>query len=245
MVFSNTTNKSGLIQRYERLTNLGDGVVSGDSTLLAYATADINEATHELITDIMLAQDTFDWDDPFRTDFPIATTPLVEGQRDYQFDNLSFLSLKRVDVAYDGSNYYRATPFDSASFLEGLGNDTQTDANFSKTEPKYDPKAFGFWLYPLADATDVANNGKIRIEFTRAFEEFTTTDTTKEPPIDRPFHELIAIGAALKYAAVKQNNNVTMLTNLYNEGRDRLKSYYANRNEDGELYLQLNTDNFR
>lgn len=237
MQFSDTTNKNGLIQRVERLNNLSDGVISGDTTLLSYTTSDINESIMELMLEIMMAQDTFDWDDPTKTDYPVATTPLVANQRDYNFTEISFLKLKRVDVSYDGTTYYRANPFDSASFSAGLGNDTDVDGYFSKTDPKYDPKAFGFWLYPRADATDVANGGKIRIEFTRSFTEFTTSDTSKEPPIDRPFHELIAIGAALKYASIKRLPTQTSLLAMWDQGIADMRRYYADRNDDMDMVL--------
>lgn len=232
MQYSDTTNKNGLIQRIEDYTNLGDGVITGDSTLLKKITSHVNEVQYELITDIMLLQDSFDWDDPYKTDYPIATTPLVANQRDYQFDNISFLKLKRVDVTYDGTNWYRATPFDSASYMEGLGNEAITDQSFDKREPMYDPKSFGFWLYPMASASDVAAGAKARIEFSRAFDEFVSTDTTKEPAIDRPFHDLIAIGAALKWSIIKGDDKVGNLSALYQTGKEKLVQHYASRNED-------------
>lgn len=193
MVFNDTTTKKGLIQRYEKHTQLGSGVVSGDSDLLIDATNDINETVYDITTEIMLMQDSFDWDDPYKSDYPIATTPLVADQRDYQFDSISFLKLKRVDVTYDGVNWVRATAFDSASVDMGLGNDSKTDEMFSSQEPMYDPKAFGFWLYPRATAAQVANGAKARIEFSRAHTEYTSSDTTKEAPIDRPYHDLSLI----------------------------------------------------
>lgn len=244
MQFSDTTNKDGLIQRYERHTQLGDGVVSGDSTTLKIATSDINEAVYDLTTLIMLMQDSFDWDDPYKSDYPIATTPLVAGQRDYQFDSISFLKLKRVDVTYDGTNWVRAEAFDSASFGEGLGNDTLTDALFTTDAPKYDPKAFGFWLYPTATAAQVTAGAKARIEFSRGHTEYVSTDTTKEAPIDRPFHDLIAIGAALKNPSIT-NDQYTKLTNMYEEGKNRMIQHYAQRNEDTFLSAQFDLrDNY-
>ena len=199
MVYNDTSTKNGIIQRMEMHTELGDGVISGDTNLTKMFTVNANESLNDIILEIMMAQDSFDWDDPTRTDYPVATTPLVAGQRDYQFDNLSFLKIKRLDVSWDNSKYYRAVPFDSGAFMEGMGNDTDVDGYFPRSEPKYDPKGFGFWLYPRATAEDVANGGKIRIEFTRSFDPFTYDDTTKEPPIAPPFHDLIAIGAALNY----------------------------------------------
>ena len=234
MVFSDTTNKAVLIQRYERYTELGDGVVSGDTDLLKQATVDINETIYDLTNQIILMDDNFEWDDPYKSDYPIATTPLVAGQRDYQFDSISFLKLKRVDVSWDGSRWYRATPFDSGAYSEGMGNDDAVDNNFYRDNPQYDPKAFGFWLYPRATADDVANGGKIRIEYQRAYTEFSHTDTSSQPPIDRPFHDLIAVGSALRYPGLA-DRQYNKLTNMYQAGLSDLTRHYGTRNEDFTL----------
>lgn len=234
MEYSNIILKNGLLQRIEDYTQLGDGVITSDTTLTKKMTANVNETLYELTTDIMLLQDSFDWDDPYKTDYPIATTPLVASQRDYQFDSLSFLRLKRVDINY-GSGWVRATPFDSASYSEtpGMGSDT-VDQNFLKTAPMYDPKGFGFWLYPLASAADVTAGAQARIEFSRAFDEFSYDDTDKQPPIDRNFHDLIAIGASLKWPGLPVNQ-YQKLTNDYAIGRQRLVAHYSKRNEDAFL----------
>lgn len=244
MVYSDTSNKDGIIQRIEDYTNLGDGVISGDTTLLKKVTSRVNETCDELMLTIMESQDNFDWDDPTRTDFPVATTPLVANQRDYQFDNISFLSIKRMDVSWDGSTYYRATPFDSASYAEGMGNDTTVDGNFDRTEPKYDPKSFGFWLYPRATAADVTAGGKIRIEFIRSFDPYTYDDTTKEPPFASPFQELIAIGAAMRYLLIKGDPKAGNLRVLYQEGIEKLKKYYGRRDADFQLVFNPQIPNY-
>lgn len=252
MQFSNTTTKAGLIQRYERHTQLGDGVVSGDNDFLRIATSDINETLYEMTNEIILHDDNFEWDDPYKTDYPIATTPLVADQRDYQFDSISFLKLKRVDVSWDGTNYYRATPFDSGAYFDGLGNDTEVDKNFNKTDPKYDPKSFGFWLYPRASAADVTAGGEIRIEFTRSFTEFAYDDTTAEVPIDRPFHDLVAVGAALKNPDIS-NDQYNKLLNRFGVKQPngewtgemgKMLAHYGSRNEDSQLVFNPQIDNY-
>ena len=231
MQYSDTTNKNGIIQRIERHTELGDGVISGDETTRKQVTADVNETIYELTTDLMLLQDSFDWDDPNKADYPIATTPLVADQRDYQFDSISFLKLKRVDVTYDGETWYRAEAFDSASLADSLGNDTEVDSRFTASAPKYDPKGFGFWLYPRATAAQVAAGAKARIEFSRGHTEFDESDTIEEPPIDRPFHDLIAIGAALRWPSLS-TSQYNKLSVKYVEGREKMVQHYAQRNED-------------
>lgn len=238
MVYSDTTNKDGILQLFEDYTGLGDGVVTGNTTLKKKATSHVNETVLELTTDIMLLQDDFDWDDVTKEDYGIATTPLVADQRDYQFDSLSFLKLKRVDITYDGTNYYKATPFDSASYELGLGNDTVVDADFDKTAPQYDPKGFGFWLYPRASASDVTAGALARIEYSRAHTMYVYTDTTKEAPIDRNFQNLIPMGASIKWLSIKNPKKAEVLMGQYMIGRERMKQHYARRNEDAVLTLQ-------
>lgn len=235
MVFSDTDTKNGLIQLVEDYSNLGDGVISGDTTLLKKTTVRINETINDIMLEIMKAQDNFDWDDPTRTDFAVATTPLVALQRDYQFDGLGFLKIKRMDITWDGTKYYRATSFDSTTYEDGLGNDDTVDGQFQLTEPKYDPKQNAFWLYPRATAAQVAAGAKARIEFTRTFDPFVYTDTTKELPVASPFHELIAIGAALKYVLIKDEAKAANLFGLYQKGLERIGQFYGRRDEDAQL----------
>jgi len=242
MVYNSTENKNGIIQRIERHTELGDGVISGDETSLRQVTADVNETVYDLTTEIMLLQDSFDWDDPYKTDYPIATTPLVAEQRDYQFDSISFLKLKRVDITYDGNIWYRAEAFDSASMNEPMGNETTVDTLFDTSEPKYDPKSFGFWLYPRATADQVTAGAKARIEYSRGHTEYVYDDTTKEAPIDRPFHDLIAIGAALKNPGLT-TSQYQKLQVMFQNGKENMIQHYAQRNEDTFLTFEADLRN--
>jgi hypothetical protein len=245
MEFSNTTDKNGIIQRVERYSNLGDGAISGNTTLLKQVTSDVNETIYDIVIQILLSQDNFDWDDVNHTDYPIGTDSLVAGQRDYTFAAaLGFLQIKRLDITYNGSDYYRATPVDSGAFDFGLGNTTDEDGQFNKTSPVFDPKANGFWLYPTASAADVTAGAEFRVEFTREFDEFTSADTTQEPAIDRPFHELIAIGAALKWAVIKDAKKARNLKTLYDEGMQNLRDYYGNRNKDFQLIVNPKIPNY-
>ena len=158
-------------------------------------------------------------------------------------DSISFLKIKRVDITYDGTNYYKGEPFDSATYREGLGDDDKTDTNFSKTAPQYDPKSFGFWLYPMASADDVTAGAKARMEFARAYTEYVYGDTTKEAPIDRPFHDLIAVGAALRnpglpsdqYKKLQNIFGVKSMTSrgaIWSGGMGLMLAHYGSRNED-------------
>jgi hypothetical protein len=247
MVFSDTSSKTGIIQRCEDYTGIGDGNISGDSTTLKKFTGNVNEALYELIVEVMRSQDSFDWDDVNNSaDYPIGKAALVAGQRDYTLPaSLGFLTLKRLDVSWDGTNWYQASPIDSSEMKFGLGNDTLEDAKFELTKPRYDPKSDGFWLYPAATADQVTAGAKFRIEFTREFDEFTSADTTQEPPIDRPFHDLVAIGAALKWAVMKDQVRAQNLSNLLAVGIEKMKTYYGRRNTDAQLIFDPYIPNYK
>ena len=237
MQFSDTSNYTGILQRCEDYTGIGHSNITGDTTTLKKFTSHTNEALYDIIGAIMRSQDGFDWDDVNYSTFPIGTFALTTD-RDYNLPtSLNFLSLKRLDITYDGTNWYRAQPVDSSQFDFGLGNDTEVDGHFSKTQPKYDPKSNGFWLYPRASSADVTAGASARIEFTREFDEFASTDTTQEPPIDRQFHDLIAIGASLKWAIAKDANRASNLKALWDEGMENLKRHYGSKNKDEQLIM--------
>lgn len=246
MQFSDTSNLNGIIQRCEDYTSIGNSGISSDTTTLKRFTAHINETLYDIVVEIMRSQDDFDWDDVNYSQYPIGTFPLVADQRDYVLPtSLNFLSLKRVDITYDGSTWYRATPVDSSEMQFGLGNATDEDSYFSKTEPRYDPKSNGFWLYPRANSTDVTNGAKARIEFIREFDEFTSSDTTQEPPIDRQFHDLIALGASLKWAVAKDSKRASNLKVMYDEGIQKLRDTYGKKNRDAQLIMNPQVANYR
>lgn len=245
MQFSDTTNLNGLIQKCEDYTGIGNGNISGDSITLKKFASNINEALYDLIIELMKAQDDFEWDDFAKTDYPIGFAALTTN-RDYTFPaSLGLLTIKRLDITWDGTNYYQATPIDSGEMKHGLGNSDTEDSYYSLTDPRYDPKANGFWLYPRATAAQVAAGAKFRIEFTREFNEFTSSDTTDEPPIDRPFHDLVAIGAALKWAVMKDAKRAQNLKTLYEEGLMKLRTYYGRRNTDAQLLFNPMIDSYR
>ncbi len=233
MVFSDTTNKNGLIQDVEFWLNVGDTGISGNATLLKIVTSNINRWYHKIVASILESQDAWEFDDLNLTDFPVATTPLVASQRDYSLPaSLKVLKVKRVDITYDGTTYYRANPIDTGEPSFGLGNNTNTDGNFDKANPRYDLIGNSIWIYPLASATDVANGGLIRIEFMREVDEFTSADTTQEPGIDEPFHRMLSLGAALDYALTKNMPIAANLATLISDYEERLKRYYSRKEVD-------------
>ncbi len=239
MQFSDTTNKSGLIQDCEFLCNTGDAGISGNTTLLKQFTSNINRWYHKVVTMILKAQDDWDFDDTTKTDFPIITTSLVANQQDYGLP-VTCLQLKRVEVTYDGTNWYKAEKMDINE--RGLATDTTSVGNsFNESEPFYDIVGNSIMLYPIPAAN--SSNG-LKVWITREPTEFVSTDTTDEPGIDEPFHRMLSIGASFDWAVAKQLNIKNDLASLLADYENRLLTYYGKKATDYDTILKPSYINY-
>jgi len=235
--FNDTTNGTGLIQLAENYTGLGAGGISGSTALLKQFARYINNAYQKLVTTIFESQDDWQWDDTGTTDgssptvstYPVATASLVANQRDYTFPlSLAMLKELRVDISYDGTNYFRAMPIDSQETNDGLGNDTVTDARYSQTAPRYDVRANSFWIYPRA----TQSVGTLRVEYLREPVEFAYGDTANTPGIDTAFQPMLPLDAAVAYCSNHAPSRVPNLAAMYADMEQRLRRYYSRKNED-------------
>lgn len=248
MQFNNTTDKEkGMIQECESKTLLGDGAISGDSTLLAEFTRKINARYHRVVIRILQSMDNYDFDDPNHQDFPIVTTPLTTARHYTIPISEKVLKIKRMDITYDGSTYYRAYPIDVNEFPFGVGNDEDVDSNFSKTSPRYDLAYNAWWLYPRAEQADVDAGGQARIIWQRELDEFVVGDTTQEPGIPEAFHMLLPIGASIDWLSVHKPNNTTLIQMLQNEWNvliDLLEQHYSTQEMDTPMTLGADMPNY-
>jgi hypothetical protein len=238
MVFSSTSDKNGIVQRFEFALGLPDGAVTGDTTLFKYVTSLVNEAYEEVVSSIWKVQTDWDVDDYNNTTLPEATKALTTARHilldDPASPTINLLQVKRVDITYDGTTWYKANPVDSGEFPFGLGNDDTVDTYFNAEEPSYDVKGNLMAVYPRASADQVSAGAKVRVEFGRAFDLFTTADTTQSPGIDRPFHHLIPLGAAVKYAIYKGMTNARNLKTVYDDGVKEMQTYYMDKQLDDQ-----------
>lgn len=234
MQYNDTSTKTGLLQHCELLTGLGDGAITGSSTIKAQFTALLNRYLHKATSVILNSQDEWDFDDINNTDLPVGTTPFVAGQRSYTLPaSLKILRIERVDFTYDGVNYYRALPIDSKEIQAGLGNDTVTDGYFAKNDPRYDMLGNTLRVYPLASSAEVASGALIRIEFSREATEFTASDTTKEPGLDEPFHPYLSIGASFEWAVANDlATKIKTLSAMLVDYEERMKVHYSTKQKD-------------
>jgi hypothetical protein len=217
---------------------------------------DINIWVHKVQSMIFTSMDEYDFDDYNYTDYPNLTTPLVAGQRDYTIPNTEkVVSIKRVDISYDGVNYYRATPIDTGEMYQGLGpssataQQTKTDSNFDKTNPRYDVAYNSVFIYPAPVAADVTNGGKIFVEWSRELKEFTATDLTNGtavPGFDTEFHPILAYGPAYEFLqSTGQQNEAAFVEKSLKDLEARLIATFGKKQLDRDLSVVPLLYNFK
>lgn len=242
MNFSETTNKTGLIQECEFLSGIGDTQISGNTSNLKLFTRLINSRYHLLTTTIFKAMDEWDFDDPNHANTGFEKTYNLTGSQRYVELPVSdkILKVKRVEVSYDGVNWKRANPVDVNEISDAVSSST-IDGKFSTSTPFYDLIGKYLYLYPMPTASVT---GGLKVWIAREIDEFATTDTTQEPGFDEPFHRMLAIGAALDWAIAKGKENKNDLAALWNDYEARLINYYGKKNADRQYILSGQSVNY-
>lgn len=213
---------------------------------------DINIWYQKAVSMIFESQDDSDFDDARSTDYPVQTTPMIAGQRDYTMPvSEKVLKIKRVDMTYDGTHWYRARPFDTGTLDTGIGfdqassTDTNFDGNFIKEAPVYDTSYGSLWIAPMPLTADVSAGGLIRVEWERNVTAFTSadytsvlTDSTVIPGFDAPFHPILAYGAAWERAISRQLPQLQQIQAQLQDWEVRLRTAYGRKDLDMRLNLQ-------
>lgn len=226
---------------------------------------DINLEYTKIVSMIFESQDDSYFDDQRNTTYPIVTSPFVLNGTDNLYSNRDIsipvsegvLKERRVDITYDGTNYFRATPFDGGVPMFGMSDPTNAagllaeDANFIQQAPRYSFKYNSFFIYPRATAANITAGAKVRSEWERNITPFTTSDYTTDPSdstvipgFDAPFHMMLAYGAAYEFANA---NNLPQLQNIKNDLQDweaRLRIAYGNKDKDTMLAMRPAYDSY-
>lgn len=207
---------------------------------LADKVVDINLALGDAFTIAFSAGGTWQFDDSNHTDYPIITTALTDGQRDYPFTtdeqgNL-ILDIYKVMVRISSTGQYQEIfPVDVQS-----DSDTEAfyDAQLLEGIPyRYDKTANGIFLDPIPSYT--ASDG-LKIYINREGSFFTTSDTTKKPGIDPLCHEYLALKPSYKYARNNSLPNVARLEKDMMLMEKRIMERYAKRERDVVNVLRSN-----
>ena len=208
---------------------------------------DLNIWQSYVVSMINASQDESDYDDMNYGDYPMVTQSLAVA-RDYQIPlTEKVISIKNVNISYDGVNWYKATPIDDSEFeypfppSSATTANTTLDSRFSKTAPKYDVKYNSVFIYPMPVQADVDNGGSIQIEWSRDAKELTSSDLTTgtlTPSFDTTFHPILAYGVASEYAVSKRLDIKNDIQARLNELEQRLKIQYGDKQKDRVMQLK-------
>ena len=119
-----------------------------DTDTITFTNADLDASLNMyydlFVSEILDAMD--EWD--FNAD--IATADLVANQQEYVFPT-ALLKIKRIEVTYDGANWYKAEPMG----VNEVGHATDTTSireHFITSEPYFDLMDTSLMLYPIPTA---------------------------------------------------------------------------------------------
>jgi hypothetical protein len=197
----------------------------------------------KVVAVIMRNDNTWEFEDTNNTDLPLATTSIVAAQEDYSLA-ASHLKILRVRAKDNQGNWVTLQPIQRRQLTD--------DQLRSTGNPEgYDKLGNSLFLNPIPD---YASSGGLELQFQRGGNYFDTDDTTKEPGFASPFHEIIALGAALDFCdingkdkqanAIRARLGVEPIGNVEGSGLlGALASHYRTRDYDRPQTISLKQSN--
>lgn len=231
MQFSDTTNRTGIVELLEDLTNTQSASTS--SYALAKKTRDINNAFAQFVM-LAIRASGGQFDDTNQTDYNIIKLNIVSGQQDYPLtvDGSStpnqILDIDRIELGGPSGTFNRLPSFDE------MGKDYSLvqQSTVSGTPSCHYKLANGIFLDKKPNY-NLTNGIYIYIGRTPVY--FLTSDTVKKPGIPDHFSEYLAYRPAYLYCsskgkdmAIQARNYLAFLTKMETD----IGLYYTGRNRD-------------
>jgi hypothetical protein len=234
MVFSDSTNNTGIVERARIFARV-------DAT--QWPTSRIVNSVNDRLDTILNygrgADKRFELDDTNHTKLPIGTSDLVANQSDY-----SFLT--------DEQNN-RITNITSLSLIEIATNKETKLEPINRNDPEYSYSSFGITIGTPTQYDKIADNiikldtlpsdddvatYKIKFYFQRTPSYFIATDITKEPGFANELHRGCVIQAAYDAAFTLGLDNLGTLAVELEKENKVMESYFQNRNTDEPKYIR-------
>jgi hypothetical protein len=207
------------------------------SYTMADRTADENLAIDYIMAKIFQVGGRWQYDDSNHQDYPIITTDLVAGQRDYSFTtdeqgNL-ILDVYKVMVMNEAGRYEEIYPVDMQS---DHGTENLWDGqNVQGTVFRYDKTANGIFLDQVPSTN---RTGGLKVFINREGSHFTVSDTTKMPGFAGLYHEYVGLRPCYRYATDHDMKNAEVLKRDMMEMETCIMKHYRDRSKDENLVLQ-------
>lgn len=227
MLYSNTTDKNGIIQITEDYTDLGYGYISGTTDNLKKFTTYANEVYGDIWYAIWSATGAWQWDDKNQTDLPQSTTNLVNGTFKYSLPTQA-ATIKRIELKDVNGNWIKLKPLIKEK--DYLTIDKMESVSGNPTHYYMTGDTIQVYPTPNYDSTS-----GMKVYFDRELVEFSYNDTTKEPGFLGTFHGLIPLGMAIKWLKIKQpqSHSLAQFQLDFKDQMAQLTDFYAKRWDDG------------
>lgn len=197
-----------------------------------------NIAYEEIIALIQNCDGLWQFDDTNYTSFPIGTTTLVAGQRDYTFAS-DVLEVEQVSVLDSAGDYQVLSPID-LSQMGGIDPDELYQNNGLPIY--YDKTGRTILLYPAPAAGQVTLALGLKVTFKRTADLYTSaqvTTGTKEPGFASPYHMLLVYKGILSYLVAYKPKVVPFVTAEIARLESGIKKHYGRREQDRRKVMTM------
>jgi len=226
MVFSDTTNLTGILERTRAMAR-----VDATQWPTSRVVNSCNDWLNKIFTKGKNLDVRFQLDDTNHTALPEGTENLVANQSDYSFltdqQGNRITNLTRIDILDSDGLYRQLKPIDQAE-LRGVALD---EWNKTNNKPIYYDKIADniIRLYPTP-ATSVTNG--LKYYFQRAPSYFAATDTTKQPGVADDLHRGFVVASAYDAALTLGLANLQALSVELEKEEQKIDDYFASRLTD-------------
>lgn len=235
IVFSDTTNKNGLVQNFEDELGFDDAAVSGSPTRLKKFASAASRALDRFKILSIAASGKWQADDSNHDDYPVVFFNIESGKREYAFledeDGNLILDIHRVMVirSSDGTVYEDLDPVDMQSDRQSKVAPIIDGTNPTGAPTAYDKTANGI-IFDFTPDYSKALGGKLFIDREPSY--FVYTDTTKKPGVPGIFHAYFYLLPARDEARRKDMDQYPRLRDDVAEMEKQITAYYARRDRD-------------
>lgn len=236
MQFSDTVNRTGIVQLYEDETET-NGL---GSVTIGVKTREINNAFAEYNILANTAAGTQQADDVNHTGRDYIEFDLVENQIDYSYsvdgDGNEIEDFYRLEMRIEDNTWVRLNPFDEMAEDGSIAQretETGVPCGYSKSG-----NTFSLDIKPnYSKRIGTEGVSGFRMYISRSPSFFVVGDTTKEPGIPSAHHRYLAILPALWYWLPKDAQRASVCQRQVTDLESKIRKYYRDRKKDEQLIL--------
>lgn len=228
LVFSESTNKTGMFEWFQDLT------ATNSTSYSAYKYArDANVALLDYQALALKSNGGWQFDDFNQSAAPIKSINVVSGTNNYnvlvddEANANQILEIERVECAVDASlsNYNVLTPYNEMNSDSSIIQDATT----SGVPNSYYIRGGTIYLYPKPNFNATAG---LKVWVSRTTTYFAGTDTTKKAGIPHTHQKYLVLKPAYEYNAVNLPARAGGVLLLLQQCEQEIKDYYSIRKKD-------------